>query len=104
LLLRVKKVEPSFNPPATIAETPMACWDLFSRNIEISALLNTGMNSRFRKGYKPSRVSFVTSSEKLIHTVNQQRLLNKCSSFGIRQLVLNTSRLEEWEQLSKISR
>jgi hypothetical protein len=36
-------------------------------------LLNTGMNSRFRNGYKPSRVSFVTSSEKLIHTVNPQR-------------------------------
>jgi len=36
------------------------------------ALLNTGRNSRFRNFYKPSRVSFVTSSEKLIHTVNQQ--------------------------------
>jgi hypothetical protein len=36
-------------------------------------LLNTGINSRFRKRYKPSIVSFVTSSEKLIHTVNQQR-------------------------------
>jgi hypothetical protein len=38
-----------------------------------SALLNTGMNSSFRNGYKPSRVSCVTSSEKLIHTMNQQR-------------------------------
>jgi hypothetical protein len=36
-------------------------------------LLNTGMNTRFQNGYKPSRVSFVISSEKLIHTVNQQR-------------------------------
>ncbi|MEG5008290.1 hypothetical protein [Microcoleus sp. B5-D4] len=35
-------------------------------------LLNTGINSRFRNFYKPSMVSFVTSSEKLIHTVNQQ--------------------------------
>ncbi|MEG4409333.1 hypothetical protein, partial [Microcoleus sp. MON2_D5] len=26
-------------------------------------------------GYKPSRVSLVTSSEKFIHTVNQQRLI-----------------------------
>jgi len=31
------------------------------------------MNGRFRNCYKPSRVSFVTSSEKLIHTLNQQR-------------------------------
>jgi hypothetical protein len=38
------------------------------------ALLNTGINSRFRNGYKLSRVSFVTSSEKLIHTMNEQRL------------------------------
>ncbi|MEG4033549.1 hypothetical protein Q5691_17700 [Microcoleus sp. w1-18aA5] len=36
------------------------------------ALLKTGINSRFRNFYKPSRVSFVTSSEKLIHTVTQQ--------------------------------
>jgi putative transposase len=28
------------------------------------ALLNTGMNSRFPNGYKPSRGSFVTSSKK----------------------------------------
>jgi hypothetical protein len=40
--------------------------------VKKSALLNTGMNSRFRKRYKPSRVSFVTSSEKLIYTGNQQ--------------------------------
>jgi len=39
------------------------------------ALLNTGMNSSFRNGYKPSRVSFVISNEKFIHTVNQQRRL-----------------------------
>ena len=39
----------------------------------IGALLNTGMNSSFWNDYKPSRVSFVTSSEKLIHTMNQQR-------------------------------
>jgi len=45
--------------------------------IQILALLNTGMNLRFTKCYKPSRVSFVTSSEKLIHTVNQQR----CGTF-----------------------
>ncbi|MBD1887690.1 hypothetical protein [Microcoleus vaginatus] len=32
------------------------------------ALLNTSMNSSFRNGYKRSRVSFVTSSEKFIHT------------------------------------
>jgi hypothetical protein len=37
------------------------------------ALLNTGMNSRFPNCYKPSMMSFVTSSEKLIHTLNQQR-------------------------------
>jgi hypothetical protein len=38
------------------------------------ALLNTGMNLRFPNCYKPSRGSFVTSSEKLVfHTVNQQR-------------------------------
>ncbi|MEG5044124.1 hypothetical protein [Microcoleus sp. B4-C1] len=36
------------------------------------ALLNTGINSRFRNFYKPSRVIFVTSSEKFIHTVTQQ--------------------------------
>jgi hypothetical protein len=42
---------------------------------ELRPLLNTDMNSRFRKGYKPSIVSFVTSSEKLIHIVNQQRHL-----------------------------
>jgi len=38
-----------------------------------AALLNTGMNSSFWNDYKPSWVSFVTSSEKLIHTMNQQR-------------------------------
>ncbi|MEG4497095.1 hypothetical protein QUB05_07965 [Microcoleus sp. F10-C6] len=37
------------------------------------ALLNTGMNSRFPNGYRQSMVSFVTSSEKVIHTMNQQR-------------------------------
>ena len=37
------------------------------------ALLNTGMNGRFRNSYKPSIVSFVTSSEKWIHTLIQQR-------------------------------
>ncbi len=42
-------------------------------SVEDGGLLNTGMNSRFRNCYKPSRVSFVTSSEKLIHTMNQQR-------------------------------
>jgi len=41
--------------------------------VKKSALLNTGMNSRFRKRYNPSRVSFVTSSKKLIYTGNQQR-------------------------------
>jgi len=42
--------------------------------VKKSALLNTGMNSRFRKRYKPSRVSFENSSEKLIYTGgNQQR-------------------------------
>jgi hypothetical protein len=41
--------------------------------VKKSALLNTGMNSRFRKRYKPSRVSFVTASKKLIYTGNQQR-------------------------------
>jgi hypothetical protein len=37
------------------------------------ALLNTGMNSRFPNCYKPSMMSFVTSSEKLIHSLIQQR-------------------------------
>ncbi len=45
----------------------------------LKALLNTGMNSRFPNCYKPSMVSFVTSSEKLIHTVNQQRRLKLVS-------------------------
>jgi len=45
-----------------------------------SALLNTGMNSRFPNGYRQSMVSFVTSSEKVIHTMNQQRQNpNACS-------------------------
>lgn len=35
------------------------------------ALLNTGINSRFRNFYKPRRMSFVTSSEKWIPTRNQ---------------------------------
>ncbi len=38
------------------------------RQLKYLALLNTSMNSSFRNGYKPSRVSFVTSSEKFIHT------------------------------------
>jgi len=38
-----------------------------------SALLNTGTKGRFPNCYKPSIVSFVTSSEKLIHTLIQQR-------------------------------
>jgi hypothetical protein len=43
------------------------------RKEKIWALLNTGMNARFPNCYKPTMMSFVTSSEKLIHTLNQQR-------------------------------
>ena len=48
--------------------------------LQSQALLNTGMNSRFPNCYKPSMVSFVTSSEKLIHTVNQQRPIAYCQT------------------------
>ncbi|MGB3267168.1 MAG: hypothetical protein WBA89_24840 [Microcoleus sp.] len=39
---------------------------LVGYTLKIMALLNTNMNSRFPNFYKPSMVSFVTSSEKLI--------------------------------------
>ncbi len=54
--------------------TPENFWQYAFLWVFMRALLNTGMNSRFPNCYKPSMVSFVTSSEKLIHTVNQQRL------------------------------
>ena len=36
-------------------------------------ILLPAMNGRLPNCYEPNMVSFVTSSEKLIHTVNQQR-------------------------------
>ncbi|MGB8687923.1 MAG: hypothetical protein WCD53_11385 [Microcoleus sp.] len=64
-------------PPSTAALTGIEFW----------VLLNTGMNSSFRNGYKPSRVGFVTSSEKLIHTMNQQRRFDKTRRGGDRRPV-----------------
>jgi hypothetical protein len=50
----------------TLEGTPH-CHTIRFVGFRAEALLNAGMNSRFPKGYQPSRVSFVTSSEKLIY-------------------------------------